>query len=53
MANAAAITPARREISFAPAAYTTGTNTTPHTADSVRSPVSEYPNTRAHTHATQ
>ena len=38
--SAAAISPARREISFDPAPYATGTVNTPHTADSDRSPVS-------------
>ena len=32
--------PARREISFAPAPYATGTTSTPHSADSERRPVS-------------
>ena len=53
VASAAAINPARRETSFAPAPYTTGTSSTPHTAESERRGASLYPKTRAHTHATQ
>ena len=52
-ASAAAITPARREISFAPAPYTTGTTAVPASAESARSGVSVYPKSRAQTQATQ
>jgi hypothetical protein len=38
--SAAAISPARREISFAPAAKATGTLATPASADSERRPAS-------------
>ena len=51
--SAATRIPHRRETSFAPAPKATGTVSRPARADSDRSPASPYPNSRAHTQATQ